>query len=68
MKYGQPLYGVEQGPAALRDAGLHAICTNLGWEVSDLGDLSFGETEGTPASNTAVEEVRAVCPATPSVC
>ena len=29
--YGQPLYGAEKAPAAIRNAGLRDVCTKLGW-------------------------------------
>eukprot|EP00729_Bicosta_minor_P002905 gene2905-29366_t len=39
--YGQPLYGAEKAPAAIRNAGLRDVCTKLGWRYNDLGDLAF---------------------------
>jgi arginase len=42
-KGGQPREGVDQGPAVIREAGIKNEISLLGWEVSDLGDLSLSE-------------------------
>ncbi|EDQ89232.1 uncharacterized protein MONBRDRAFT_37086, partial [Monosiga brevicollis MX1] len=39
--YGQPRYGVDNGPEALRDAGLMEALLRLGWRAYEHGDITF---------------------------
>jgi arginase len=45
LALGQSLTGVGLAPQALRQAGLHAAITELGYEVWDEGDLVLSSTE-----------------------
>ena len=41
MTWGQPNPGADNGPAMLRDAGLHKELKKLGWAVQDMGDMNI---------------------------
>jgi len=41
LNHGQPIRGVEEGPAVIRDAGLFQKLKLDGWDVKDRGDLTF---------------------------
>jgi len=41
MTWGQPKAGTDTGPDMLRQAGLSTELGNLGWEVEDMGDITF---------------------------
>lgn len=41
--HGQPNTGVAAGPAAIRCAGISQRLSALGWDVHDVGDVSFPE-------------------------
>jgi len=41
LQFGQPRGGVEQGPKAIREANLVSQIEELGWQVTDRGDLEF---------------------------
>jgi arginase len=45
MDLGADHRGVDMGPSALRIAGIHNKLTNLGYTVSDLGDISIRNQE-----------------------
>ena len=57
---GQDLGGTELGPKVLREAGLEAVAKSLGWELTDLGDITNEtfEVEKTEASNYKYSEVK----------
>jgi len=61
-KGGQPKSGVEQGPKAIREAGLVSELYQLGWEVNDIGDLSFENVpaEEDPQSAEGIKSPRQV--------
>ncbi|KFE36997.1 arginase [Thioclava atlantica] len=49
--------GCIMGPASLRTAGLLRTLADLGWEVTDLGDLSIGAQEPVTHANPAIHDL-----------
>jgi arginase len=45
VKEGQDLSGAELGPKVLREAGLVKVAEQLGWEVTDKGDITNEQLE-----------------------
>jgi len=50
-RFGQPKGGVEEGPKAIREAGLIPQLEELGFEVHDKGDIRFEYLENDEAIN-----------------
>lgn len=45
MSLGQPKGGVDQGPSAIRESGLHGRLIADHWKVEDSGDVDFSQCE-----------------------
>eukprot|EP00056_Hartaetosiga_gracilis_P011313 m.170163 g.170163 ORF g.170163 m.170163 type:complete len:365 (-) comp13487_c0_seq13:2340-3434(-) len=43
LTYGQPFDGVQQGPSALREAGIIDAIKKLGWRLKEHGDVNFSD-------------------------
>lgn len=54
MSWGQPRAGTDQGSQILRDCGLVATLSSLGWRIDDQGDLEF---EGPSRNDTSMIDV-----------
>ena len=64
LGYGASMAGVDMGPAALRVARLHQRISQLGYEVSDTGDLQLGRSNAIPEPGDKLKylkEIAAAC-------
>ncbi len=64
LAYGASMAGVDMGPAALRVARLHERIAELGYEVTDAGDLRVDRPKSRPKPDDKlkfVKEISAAC-------
>src|SRR6266498_425919 len=64
VAYGESMAGVDMGPAALRVARLHERIAQLGYEVSDAGDLRVERPKSRPKPDDRLKylsEITAAC-------
>ncbi len=55
LGYGASMAGVDMGPSALRVARLHQRIAQLGYEVTDLGDIRLGRPQSPPETNETLK-------------
>jgi len=60
LGYGASMAGVDMGPAALRVARLTQRITDLGYSVTDLGDLRLERPSSHPATDDKLKYVREI--------
>lgn len=67
MDLGQSRRGVDMGPSAMRCTGFESALSDLGYDVTDLGDVrvpvveSLSRTEAAPGGATYADPIRAAC-------
>jgi len=64
LGYGASMAGVDMGPAALRVAGLNRRIAQLGYKVSDAGDMRLERPQALPESTDKLKylpEISAAC-------
>jgi arginase len=55
MAFGQPKPGTDDGPAVLRESGLHKAIEDLDWACDDKGDVNMDATSIKLVSNKKVD-------------
>ena len=53
--------GCLMGPSSLRTAGLVSSIRSLGWDVSDLGDVSIAPLDPRPHDNPSLRNLAETC-------